>query len=62
MKSELISYVNNDSLFLFEDINGSKLFFETAKSNKSFLWRILFLQIYLKGFQNLNLLHVIETV
>lgn len=31
MRSELISYVNNDSLFLFKDINGSNLFLETAK-------------------------------
>lgn len=31
MRSELISYVNNDSLFLFKDINGSNLFLEIAK-------------------------------
>lgn len=31
MTSELISYVINDSLFLFEDINGSKLFWKLRK-------------------------------
>lgn len=34
MRSELISYVNNDSLFLFKDINGSNLFLEIAKRKK----------------------------
>lgn len=31
MTSELISYVNNDSLLFFEDINGSKLFWKLRK-------------------------------